>query len=67
MMLIINLVLIKINKPEPQEKEFEEAVYYYVQGLQVDPNYFYLLYNLGSLYNSLNMLETAIHYFSKAY
>lgn len=45
----------------------EGAIDYYLQGVEVDPNHYELLYNIGCMYNELCCLKAAAYYFGKAY
>jgi tetratricopeptide (TPR) repeat protein len=50
-----------------EKGDLEQAIYFYLQGLNEDDTNFYVMVNLGWLYDRLNMLKTALFYFTKAY
>lgn len=50
-----------------QKGDLEQAIYFYLQGLNQEDDDFDIMVNLGWLYDRLNMLKTALFYFAKAY
>ena len=56
----------KLGNLELDSANYNKAIEFYEQALEVDSNYFDAYYNLGSAYSSLQEYDKAITYYNKA-
>jgi tetratricopeptide (TPR) repeat protein len=55
-----------LGNVEREQKNYEQSIYYYKEGLKIDPDFFEAHYNLGKVYALQGLTEEALKQFLRA-